>query len=395
MKVVFLYVGGFSPQHLGVWQKILSQHNALCEKGISSWLLLINEDGSTLYDGPLELSKSLPISSNSLSFSRLRKLTQKKVIYEKALLQIRKLNPDIVYLRYPAGDPFFGFFLNEIEKPVITEHQTNEIKELLSNRDWPKFFFEKTIGPITKSRTSGMVCVTNEIARDQSAILAKVTKKLIPIRVISNGISLKHSPVRRKAPIFDREMNLIFVGNISKWHGLDSIIKSIAKYNGPKKISFNIVGAGKNNQRLKEISKRLDIEDAIRFWEPRSPRALDSFFDNAHLGVGSFGRHRTGMSEGCALKLREYCVRGIPFIDGTIDPDFPPTFPFGMHLQPNKDGYINLAQVVTFVESLYFNFEPLAMVKEIRSFAEEKLDWNIKIEKLIHFFNEIIGGLEK
>jgi glycosyltransferase involved in cell wall biosynthesis len=396
MKVIFLNVGGFSPQHSGVWQKILSQHNALLNKGVSSSLLLINYSGSKTFDAPIGINEPLPLSSNNPTISRIRKLFEKKNIYEKALMQIREQDPDIVYLRFPTGDPFFLFFLNRIEKPVVTEHQTNEIRELAANQDWPKFFFEKVLGAKIRSKTNGMVCVTNEIAQNQSQTLARATNTLIPIRVISNGISLYHSPARRKVPVLDQEINLIFVGNISKWHGLDLIVKGIANYRGPKKIKLNIFGSGEYKQTLLELIKRHNVDRNIKCWGPMPPKELDSKFEDAHLGIGSFGRYRTGMREGCALKLREYCVRGIPFIDGTVDTDFPlMEFPFGMYLPPNKDGYIDFSQVVYFVENVYRNYDPLEMVKEMRTYAERKLDWNVKIEELINFFQYIIGTLEK
>ena len=49
---------------------------------------------------------------------------------------------------------------------------------------------------------------------------------------------------------------------------------------------------------------------------------LDQLFSKADMGIGSLGRHRSGITHIKTLKNREYAARGIPFVYSEIDADF-------------------------------------------------------------------------
>ena len=50
--------------------------------------------------------------------------------------------------------------------------------------------------------------------------------------------------------------------------------------------------------------------------------ALHNLFDRCDMGIGSLGRHRSGIQHIKTLKNREYAARGIPFIYSETDTDF-------------------------------------------------------------------------
>lgn len=45
-------------------------------------------------------------------------------------------------------------------------------------------------------------------------------------------------------------------------------------------------------------------------------------FNQCDFGIGSLGRHRSGIDKIKTLKNREYAARGIPFIYSETDEDF-------------------------------------------------------------------------
>jgi hypothetical protein len=115
---------------------------------------------------------------------------------------------------------------------------------------------------------------------------------------------------------------------------------------------------------------------------------LDHVFDQYHIAIGSLGIHRNGMKQASALKVREYCSRGIPFMISNNDPDFPPAFPYCLSLPPD-DSPISMDTVIGFYHTVYAH---QSHPGEMREYAEEHLDWHVKGMQLKEFITKIAGS---
>lgn len=116
-------------------------------------------------------------------------------------------------------------------------------------------------------------------------------------------------------------------------------------------------------------------------------KVLDDLFDQCHLAVGSLGIHRKGLTQTPELKGREYCARGIPYIIACGDPDFPTNFPHIFHL-PADERPIDIKQVLTFAKKVCADPDhPQTM----RRYAEEHLDWSVKMRRLKEFLEALVG----
>ena len=108
---------------------------------------------------------------------------------------------------------------------------------------------------------------------------------------------------------------------------------------------------------------------------------MDQLAGHANLAVGSLGAFRKQMKQGCALKLREYVARGLPFIYGYDDVDIPANAPFALRV-PNDESLLDVGTIEEFARRT--SQEP-AMSRSMRDFAEEKLDWAVKLRQLVSF----------
>jgi hypothetical protein len=111
---------------------------------------------------------------------------------------------------------------------------------------------------------------------------------------------------------------------------------------------------------------------------------LNEIFDFCHIAVGSLGIHRIGMKEACVLKVREYYSRGIPFVYGYRDPDICESDQNTLQI-PGNESPVDMDRLIEFVDQIYCDLEhPVNM----RKFAEQNLDWSIKIKNLFNFLSQ-------
>ena len=145
---------------------------------------------------------------------------------------------------------------------------------------------------------------------------------------ISNGIDF--DSVKIKATINDtsKELNLIGVAEIHKWHGFDRLVKGLAAYYSTPQnfiVRFHIVGyffSSEIENEFKAIISNHHIEDYVILHGKKHGEELDELFNQCDFGIGSLGRHRVGIQKIKTLKNREYAARGIPFIYSETDSDF-------------------------------------------------------------------------
>jgi hypothetical protein len=104
------------------------------------------------------------------------------------------------------------------------------------------------------------------------------------------------------------------------------------------------------------------------------------------VAIGALGIHRKKLSESSTLKSREYCSRGIPYIIASTDPDFPPDFPYLLRI-PEDETAIDIEKVLGFVSRIYQDPDH---PQKMRRYAEEHLDWSIKMHTLKTFLEEKI-----
>jgi len=293
----------------------------------------------------------------------------------------------VIYLRYPY--PVFYYIWNFLTKDkktkVITEHNTIIHEECKLLHLHTAYLMDLLFGNFLRGLSDGIVGVTEEITEYEVKRSGNPHK---PHITIGNGIEVRSVTIRNPIDFAGEELDLLCVASVSRWHGLDRLLKGIYTYDGNTKVRLHIVGDSKEVEDLKKLATDYKLGDAVIFHGFLCGKPLDDMFNQCHIGVGSLGMHRKGLKMTSELKIREYTARGIPFLYGASDPDFPEDFPYLMKVPPDESA-IDIKDVISFAKKVYVDpYHPMKM----RGHAIENLDWSVKMKKLKNFCESLVNG---
>ena len=198
-------------------------------------------------------------------------------------------------------------------------------------------------------------------------------------------VDVKKITEKKFCPFDNKNLNIICVANVNRWHALDRLIMGLSDYDGEVHIKLHIVGDGTEIFYLKELTQNFGLDKQVIFHGFLSGKKLDDIYDESHIAVGSLGMHRIGIYQATVLKVREYTAKGIPFIIGYSDPDFSEDFPYLLKVTAD-DSNIDIHEIIKFASSVYL--DPFVN-KRMREFANNYLDWDIKMEKTTHFLRKL------
>ncbi|SHE81884.1 glycosyltransferase [Caloramator proteoclasticus] len=200
---------------------------------------------------------------------------------------------------------------------------------------------------------------------------------------ITNGIDI--SDIRIKE-LYDYKnmINLIAVANVSYWHGYDRVIEGLRLYYESKnkdriRVNFHIVGDGPELNKLKKIANDYGLNEYVVFHGNKIGKELDDLFDISNIGIGSLANHRKGFTKDSALKNREYCARGIPFVIASDDEMFGDNFKY-IYKIPKDESPIDINKVIEF----YNLIKKEKFTIEMRKYAEENLTWNAVMRDILN-----------
>lgn len=282
-----------------------------------------------------------------------------------------------------------NFFKKFRSCKIVSEHQTVEINESRINRRYIGFINEFFFGRFIRRQFDGMVSVTDEIMRYQ---IKKTQDPRVSNITIGNGFDIASVPIRKAPTYCGSQLNLLFVGSHidRRWYGLERLLFGLKNFiennSGGVSVFIHIVGEYPDESELYKIIQNLDLQENVIFHGFVSGEDLNTYFDQCHIAVGSLGIHRIGLKEASILKAREYCARGIPYLYGVPDPDFPVDFPYVLQL-PADETPVDIAKVIAFAREIYA--EP-DHPQKMRHYAEEHLDWSVKMERLKVFFSTLV-----
>ncbi len=387
LKVKYFIFGGQNPQD-GVNKKLYSQVSELNRLGLDVELVIvgIGDVHYPSYDF-LTTYKVDAVSAGDV-FGRLGRIRRINRIFAET---IGVLGPhDVLYYRYSA--PFLPYFPSKYLRRfrtcrIVTEHQTKELDEFKLNGDTLSYWSEYFFGMLLRRQADAVIGVTDEITRYEVARARDPEKTHL---TIGNGFAVQSVPVKCAPHHSGTDFHLLCVANVSRWHGLDRLFQGLARYNGMSEVLLHIAGDGAELPYLRKLANDLGISDQVVFHGFLTGEALNALFNRCHVAVGSLGAHRLGLQEASILKARDYCARGIPFIYGTSDPDFPTDFPYVLHL-PADESPIDIERVLAFGQEICADPDH---PQKMRRYAEERLDWSVKMRILKGFLEKLVGEHE-
>lgn len=200
---------------------------------------------------------------------------------------------------------------------------------------------------------------------------------------ISNGIDFDEITLRQSIGHPDNELHLLGVAEVHTWHAYDRLIHGLAAYykgskDSPpqKKVYFHIVGGVCDGDHTlwEAFIKEHGIEEYVIFHGQQHGEALTQAFNQADFGIGSLGRHRSGIMKIKTLKNREYAARGLAFIYSETDDDFE-QMPYILKA-PANESPIDIEQIISFHEQCHLT------PAEIRATITH-LSWKEQMKKVI------------
>lgn len=198
---------------------------------------------------------------------------------------------------------------------------------------------------------------------------------------MGNSISTKRLSIREqnyKWP--SNELKLMAVAKFKAQHGYDRILKAIQVWNlGSKqcKLTLTLIGDGSFLEELRRIIDELNLNEYISMPGRMDLEAIQKEYSTHHLAVSALGLYRLGLHSAGALKAREYCLAGIPFLASGDDPDFDDSCPF-RYVVKNEDEIDSIIeQIEVFLET-----RDLYTDEDIRKYAVEHLSLESKLARI-------------
>ena len=263
----------------------------------------------------------------------------------------------------------------DIPTPIINLRREILSKNNRTATDWFDILLISLLGPIPFITADRIIQYSSEGKYFCIGVKNRTVK-------MGNGINVSKVPERIDTPQWPgNTLNLIAVGTIAYWHGLDRMIKAIKVINENKEfgytVTLNIVGEGPGKADLELLVNESSIGDSIGFSGMLYGDDLYKQYRNIHFGVGSLGWFRSGVEEASPLKNREYLAAGIPVISATKDPDFIGDNKY-YRLVSNDESIESIVQLLKQIRSY-----SIPTSKECRDYATTYLDFSVKITRIL------------
>lgn len=361
----------------GIDNAMSGQAQAAEQTGTPLDVIVVNATGEGKAKGVRYLRHHALRSRGTLS-----RLMKARLLSSVAELQ----SYDAIFLRWPTGvdlDPLH--FLRRTRARVATVHHAKDFDEQLAMSRAPSMLARIALAYVQGRRilrsVDGVVGVTDEI-RDYHI---KMAGRALPARTVANGIEVAAIANTGFVPYDGHELRLVVLcSSYAVWHGVDRLLAGLRAYRGNRRIVIDMIGNGSGAPGTEE-----QIGSAtLRHHGHLSGAPLSDAMRRATVGIGTLAFFRTGLQQGASLKTREYIARGMPLVLGYEDVDVPADCPFVLQV-PSDDSALSIDAVIAFAERVSAE---AGLAATIRTFAENVLDWKVKVPLFTRFAEELLAS---
>lgn len=369
MNILYLIFHGLSPNS-GISKKILNQIDGLKAQGHEVYLCHYEIQKN---DHRVRLINNTILQDYGTGYWAS---FRKRISYEAILQYALQKKIQFIYVRsFHNANPFTIYLFHQLKKAGIKV--VMEIPTYPYDQEYSLLPFQWKIELIVDK------CFRKILAKNCNKIVTFSEHQEIfgqKTIQISNGVNFKNIPLKDKQEKITDDLNLIGVAEIHYWHGYDRIIEGLGLYyqsNPSRKVHFYLIGGigGVEQTTFDTLIEKYNIGSYVHLCGQKQGEELNNFFNQCDFGVGSLGRHRSGIYKIKTLKNREYAARGIPFIYSEIDDDFE-KMPYILKA-PADDSPINIKAILDFYDKL-----PISALNIRESI--QNLSWQKQMQKVIN-----------
>jgi len=217
---------------------------------------------------------------------------------------------DVIHHHYPFPTMEFAllrYFKQMSNKKFIVTWHAN-----IKNSRWS--WIERIYNPLIEKLLdrAEAIIVTSPQLFETSLILQKYTKK---IQIIPLSFDPKYSSDNSKKYPLDGCFELLFVGKLRKYKGVEYLLKAIENLD----VKLKIVGNGEELQNLKALVEELNISAKVNFVSDADDRQLEEFYKNADL----FVLPSINEAEAFGIVQLEAMANGLPVINTNLESGVP------------------------------------------------------------------------
>ena len=331
-KVRVLHAAAFLKPSSGIVQQMKWEKMAASSLGLNWQVIIYSTEslGSSL--STILLLEKLCSHLNLRRIKNIIELFILRLNFYRWLESIED-NVDIYLLRYSLYDIQQLRFISKSKKPVYLVHHTLEIKELSLQRGalgYLKVIAESWLGKKSIKKSSVTVGVTKEIVDFEIARSQQIGRHSI---IYPNGVIYDDRVLADRRTIIPE---IIFVASMFlPWIGLDLLLDEMS--NNTDEFCLHLVG------QLNEKDYELAIQDKrIIIHGHKNADEIEKISESCWIGLSSFGLFRKGMTEACALKVRDYLRMGLPVFSGYQE-TLPSNFKYYRNSKLSIEGILNFA----------------------------------------------------
>lgn len=390
MKVLYISILPILNDNLGVVKKIKEQSQSMKSEGISVDTVLFYKNSSDSIDRNEFPDYFTFVKYPYWGWKRFFQLFN---LWSTISKFSRSKNYDIIYFRNPGSSFFLYRFLKTFKNKVILEHNTKEVNEIKMRSKKPKFDIWKEIFFAKKGYKYALGNVGK--AAQFSAHQEIKVGYLLNLKTITNGVFVNDTTKREhRLKKMDATVNLIFVGNIACWHGLERLLAGIENYTGS--VNYELFLVGKQEVFI-DILRKLKLEYLVNtkifLTGFKTGKELDRLFNKADFAIGSLGLHRINIYNGVPLKHREYLSRGLPFIYSGRDEDIDASISEYLFNISADESPVNFSELLDFIQ--YLNKKEENIPQILTQYAVDNVDVSIKTKELMDFFTYSLNKIKK
>ena len=300
MKIA-VFTDTFVPQVNGVVTSILNSTTNLAKRGNKIMIF------SPKIGKRLNLHKNIEIVELK-SFNLLKRYKEMEVripTFLNVLKKVKRFNPDIIHINTPLGIGDEGFLCAKVlKKPIVGTYHTL-LPDFLRHINLAGLEKKEFMRYITW-KYSNFIYDRCNVVTAPSAMIKKELKKnelKTKIEVISNGVDLNKF---YKKKINKNGITILHVGRMSYEKNVDVVLQAMKIVSEYKKVNFMIVGGGPDLERLKDYSKKINLN--VKFTGNIKNEELVDYYNKADIFVTA----STIETEGIVLLEAMAC--GLPIV---------------------------------------------------------------------------------